>query len=103
MNDYSMGYSTINGFRASISTPFFWYDLQKEEQTKLRVHPFCYMDNNAITKQKLSTQEALDEMRYFYRACKDHNGRFIPILHNNLFEKTEWKDVYQKFLESVII
>ncbi len=33
--DFSMGYGSINGFRASVATSFFWYDLGKEEQTKL--------------------------------------------------------------------
>ena len=28
-NEYSMGYGTINGFRASIASSFYWYDLEK--------------------------------------------------------------------------
>ena len=32
-DDYSMGYASINGFRASVASAFYWYDLEKEEQT----------------------------------------------------------------------
>jgi len=101
MSDYSMGYSTINGFRASVASSFYWYDLYKEEQTKLRIHPFCYMDNNAITKQKLPPEQALEEMKYYYKTCVEKGGKFIPIIHNNLLEKAEWRKVYENFLETI--
>src|SRR6185436_1570128 len=34
-DDYSMGYGSINGFRASVASPFYWYDLKREKQTDL--------------------------------------------------------------------
>jgi hypothetical protein len=39
-DDHSMGYGSINGFRASIASSFYWYDLKKEQQTDLLLHPF---------------------------------------------------------------
>ena len=38
-DDYSMGYATSNGFRASVASSHFWYNLEKQEQTTLRIHP----------------------------------------------------------------
>ena len=35
--DFSMGYGSINGFRASVASSFYWYDLEKEERTTLRL------------------------------------------------------------------
>ncbi|HMH34840.1 MAG TPA: hypothetical protein VK543_17510, partial [Puia sp.] len=31
--DFSMGYGSTNGFRASVAASFFWYDLEQEKQT----------------------------------------------------------------------
>ncbi|HEX2535818.1 MAG TPA: hypothetical protein VHK69_18880, partial [Chitinophagaceae bacterium] len=56
--EHSMGYGSINGFRASIATPYFWYDLQREEATRLQVFPFCFMDANAYYEEGLGAEEA---------------------------------------------
>lgn len=103
--DFSMGYGSINGFRASVSSPYYWYDLEKEEKTSLLLHPFCYMEANSFFEQKYSPQEALEEMRHYYRVIKEVNGQMITIWHNtflgevNLFKG--WREVYQIFLEEV--
>jgi hypothetical protein len=105
VNDYSMGYGSINGFRASIASSFYWYDLKQEEQTQLLVHPFCFMDANAYYEQKLSAEEALQEMIHYYQAVKDVNGTLITIWHNSFLgtdsEFEGWKEVYQSFVETV--
>ena len=57
--DFSMGYGSINGFRASVSTPFTWYDLEKEETTSLTVYPFCFMDANAFYESKHTPSQSI--------------------------------------------
>jgi hypothetical protein len=106
VNDYSMGYGSINGFRASIASPFFWYDLKREEQTHLLVHPFCFMDANAYYEQKLNTGEALQELMHYYQAVKDVNGTLTTIWHNNFLgtasEFQGWREVYLEYVEMVL-
>jgi hypothetical protein len=103
--DFSMGYGSINGFRASVASPFFWYDLEKEEQTNLLLYPFCFMDANSFFEQKFSAEQALEELKHYYKVVKSVNGTLITIWHNNflgdnkLFEG--WKEVYQKFLKEI--
>ena len=104
-NDYSMGYGSINGFRASVATSFDWYDLQKNEATQLRIHPFCFMEANSFYEQKITAGEAFDELIHYYNVCKAVKGQLITIWHNNFlgtdppFE--EWRNIYQRFIEQI--
>jgi hypothetical protein len=104
-DDHSMGYGSINGFRASVATSFYWYDLEKEEQTTLMIHPFCYMEANSYYEQKFSPQQALEEMKQYYAACKSTNSRFISIWHNHFLgtdlQFSDWKKAYEEFILSI--
>lgn len=97
--DYSMGYGSINGFRASVAASFYWYDIEKEMQTKLKIFPFCYMDSAALNLE-LSADEAYDELMEFYTICQDVQGTFITISHNHLLgnDNPAWRSLYEKFL-----
>jgi hypothetical protein len=103
-NDYSMGYGSINGFRASVASSFFWYDLQNEQQTDLRIHPFCFMDANSFYEQQFSAAQAYEEMIHYYKICKQVNGTLITIWHNNFLgtakEFEGWREVYEEFIKS---
>ena len=104
-SDYSLGYGSINGFRASVASPFYWYDLEKEIQTELTLYPFCYMEANSFYEQKLTPQQALDEMRHYYQVIKSVNGSFIMIWHNHFLGTDKlykgWKEVYEQFIKEV--
>lgn len=104
-DDYSMGYGSINGFRASVANSFFWYDLDKEEQTPLRIHPFCFMEANSFYEQRSSAQEAYTELMHYYTQCKEVNGTLISIWHNNFLGTgkafTGWKEAYEQFIAQV--
>jgi hypothetical protein len=100
--DYSMGYGSINGFRASYCLPYKWYDLDKETVTPLVIYPFCFMEANSFFEQQSSAQEALDEMEHFYEVTKNVSGLLITIWHNHFLGSDKmfagWKEVYQEFV-----
>lgn len=102
-HEYSMGYGSINGFRASVATPFFWYDLEKEQQTDLFIHPFCFMDANAFYEQKLSAEEALTELRQFLKVIRSVGGTMGTVWHNHLLgtapEFEGWREAYAAFVK----
>lgn len=102
LDEYSMGYGTINGFRASVATPFFWYDLKNEVKTPLRIHPFCFMDANAFHEEKKSATEALQQLLEFYEVIRSVNGTMITIWHNSFLGIDEtfdgWRDAYEHFV-----
>lgn len=41
-DDFSMGYEDCPGFRAGICTPFHFFDLEKNTETDLEIHPVAY-------------------------------------------------------------
>lgn len=102
-NDYSMGYGTINGFRASVASSYYWYDLEKETVTGLLIHPFCFMDANAYYELKLLPDRALEQLINFYKSIKEVNGMMITIWHNNFLGTDRnfagWREVYESFLK----
>ena len=104
-DDYSMGYGSINGFRASVTSPFYWYDLKKEQQTRLLLHPFCFMEANSFFEQKYLPQRAYEEMMYYYSTVNEVNGVLITIWHNSFLGSHKlfagWRDVYEEFVEVV--
>lgn len=105
MDDYSMGYGTINGFRASIANSFFWYDLEKDTSCVLRIHPFCFMDANAWYEQRQNTAQTLEELMHYLAICRQVNGELISIWHNNFLGSSKdfagWRDLYQQFIAQV--
>lgn len=102
--DYSMGYGSINGFRASFCMPYAWYDLQHEMCTKLIVYPFCFMDANSFFEQKNTPKQAQDEMNHYYEEVKNVGGWLITIWHNHFLgnESTfkEWKKTYEQWVKN---
>lgn len=103
--DFSMGYGSINGFRASVATPFYWYDLEREKQTELLLFPFCFMEANSFYEQKYSAQQALEELRQYYNTVRSVNGYFIMIWHNTFLGTDKlysgWRTIYEQFINEV--
>lgn len=96
IEDFSMGYGTINGFRASVSTPFYWYNLKNESATSLRVYPFCWMDATCYYQLHHSAKEAFEELSMFKNIVNQCNGDLIILSHNNFFSgEMEWKMNYE--------
>jgi hypothetical protein len=100
--DFSMGYGSINGFRASAASPFYWYDLEREKQTGLILFPFCFMDANSFYEQKSTARQALEEMQHYYNTVKSVKGTFIMIWHNQFLGTDKlydgWREVYERFM-----
>jgi hypothetical protein len=103
LRDYSMGYGTINGFRASVASSFHWFDLQKNETTPLRLFPFCYMDANSFYELKQSPQQAYEELIHYYNTIKKLNGLMVTIWHNQFLGTDRsfkgWKEMYELFMK----
>ncbi len=97
-SDYSMGYVSESGFRAGTCTPFYFYDLDYEMQTPLKINPFCVLDYVYNKKDN-----NIDEIKKIIDSVKKVNGTFNLVVHNYTFSEDEtwqgWKSIYVDVLE----
>lgn len=104
--EFSMGYGTINGFRASACSSFYWYDLENEEATTLMLFPFCFMDANAYYEQKLTPQQAYAELLQYYETVKKLNGMLVTIWHNSILGTDRafagWREMFELFMKETV-
>ena len=104
-NDFSMGYGSINGFRASFAGSFYWYNLAAEKMTRLKLFPFCFMDANSHYEQHQNTKDAFAELMHYKNECEKVNGLFISIFHNNFLGTDKkfngWKEMYEAFISQL--
>lgn len=105
-HDFSMGYGSINGFRASVASTFYWFDLSSNTATDLLLYPFCFMDANAKYEEGKSPQEAFRQLMQYYHQIKQVNGLMITLWHNQFFGTDPvfegWKEVYEVFIREEI-
>ncbi len=107
MEDYSMGFADYIGFRAGTSRSFKFYNLNKDEETDLRIYPFSVMDVTLQQYMNKNPQEALVELEDIIENIKKVNGNFVSLWHNeSLSERMEWKgwkEVYTEMLKIALI
>jgi len=100
--DFTMGYAGSNGFRASVASSFFWYDLKNEKETDLLITPFCFMEATSVFYKKDTPEQALVELKQLYDEVKTVNGIFSTIWHNNSLTDEDifkgWKEAYDRLI-----
>ncbi len=101
-HDYTMGYASQTGFRASTCTPFYWYNLQTESVTDLKIHPFAVMDQTLKKYLGLNKTKAIANTQNLINEVKKVNGNFISLWHNETLSNfgtwQGWQKVYQQTL-----
>lgn len=102
LEDYSMGYASETGFRASICTPFRFYDLDLDVGTRLTLVPFMLMDGTMKDYLKISPDEAIRRAHSLIDEVRAVNGTFVTLWHNqsvnDLEEWKGWKRVYEEIV-----
>lgn len=103
-DDYSMGYADNIGYRASTSEVFYFYDLDFEIQTPLKIHPFVVSDYAMKKSMGLSAEKALEEITQLLAYSKTNKLSFISLFHNDsLGRSDEWKGWRNVYIEMVKI
>jgi hypothetical protein len=76
-DDYSLGWRDEAGFRASIAVPYPFFDLVKNEETALMLHPLAFMDS---VFSKDTAVGILNELR---EEARKMGGDLIVLTHNS--------------------
>ena len=103
--DYTMGYASQYGFRASTCTPFYFYDLDYEIQTPLKVFPFAVMDVTLQDYLQLNNKESYEVILHLANQVKAVDGIFITLFHNETLSNRgkwrRWKKLYIDILKQL--
>ncbi len=98
-DDYTMGYASQLGFRAGICTPFYFYDLDMETETKLKIHPFQVMEGTLKDYLNLSINDSSLIIKMMIDEVKAVDGTFISIWHNESLSNSKrwigWQVLYE--------
>ncbi len=101
-HDFTMGYAEAVGFRASICTPFSFFDLDQDTATNLYIHPFAVMDGTLKDYLKLSPEQSIKTISKLLSEVKQVSGTFISLWHNQTLNDTgEWHGWLSVFINMV--
>ena len=102
-DDYTMGFASMVGFRASICSHFNFYDLDNEVETKLRVHPFAIMEGTLKYHMNVHPEDALQKIKPLIDEVRAVNGVFISLWHNDTINNQNiwqgWQKVYEEMVK----
>lgn len=102
-HDYSMGYADIEGFRAGITSPYPFYDLENDIEIDLTIHPFSVMDSTMQKHRGLTPEQAIECYKKIIDQVRAVDGTFSGIWHNqNLCEMQGWegwREVYETVID----
>ena len=102
-DDFTLGYASNYGFRAGTCTPFYFYDLDLEVETNLKIHPFAIMEGTLKYYMDIGPQHAMAHYRRLIDEVKMVNGDFISLWHNDSLNNYKqwkgWKSVFEEMIE----
>lgn len=103
--DFSMAYESVNGFRASVCSTFYWYDFENETETDLKIHPVCFRDRSAINSG-LNAAKAYQQLMGYYNHVKKLNGLLVTSWNNETLgndpAQNDWKAMFELFMKEQV-
>lgn len=100
-DDYSMAYSNVAGYRAGTSRPFSFYNIEKEEESKLTIHPLIVMDKTLRSNMKLNVDAAYQYIDTLKKSSNAIGGDFTTLFHNeNVADLNGWGEWGKRFFKN---
>ena len=102
--DYSMLFAETPGFRAGTCTPFYFFDVEKDEATLLKLYPACIMESTFRDDIIMPAEDALPYFKQYFDEVNKVNGHFICIWHNDTLaanNKQHFRWLHQQILQYI--
>jgi hypothetical protein len=104
--DFTMGFASRPGFRASICTPHFFFDILDDKQTTLKIVPFQVMDVTLLNYRNMNAEEALNKIKALMKETAAVGGTFVSLWHNESLSGLEnwkgWREVYTEMTQLAV-
>lgn len=99
--DYSMGYREVLGYRASTAVPFYFYDLNNDLQTALKIFPIVAQEEGL---RSYSNEKAFQKLLNLYEALPTrsafHGVSFSNAILNPNEENKSFREQFLNYLKS---
>ncbi|MDR1121780.1 MAG: hypothetical protein LBM08_12795 [Dysgonamonadaceae bacterium] len=99
IEDFTLIYASLPGFRASTAIPFHFFDLQANEQTSLLIRPTIIMDTTFTSYLQLQPDEALENIKTLMQECMLSGGDFTMLWHPSTWTGLRGDAWYRIFTE----
>ena len=101
-DDFTMGYASHYGFRAGLCSQFYFYDLDLEVETLLKIHPFAIMEGTLKYYMKIGPQNAMPHYKRLIDEVRMVDGEFISLWHNDSLNDSKlwkgWKAIFEEMI-----
>ncbi len=102
--EYSLSFAEMPGFRAGTCTPFYFFDIERDKATELKLFPACIMDSTFRDDIVVPMKEALHVFIRHFEEVNKVNGHFISIWHNDTLaanNKQHFRWLHQQILQYI--
>ena len=97
--DFSMGYNEEIGYRASTAVPFYFYDLNNDLQTSLKINPVVATEEGF---RKFSDHKAFKKLEEIFEGLSTGSSVHIISVSNRILindkMKNSWRDQFLNYL-----
>lgn len=98
--DSTLGYSDVNGFRASTSQAFIPYNIDNDEIVPIFEVPLVIMDG-IIMEGQISFEEKWCSIKKIIDEVINHSGTTSVLWHQRVIYDNEYKIMYERILDYV--
>ncbi|MBL4625576.1 MAG: polysaccharide deacetylase family protein [Flavobacteriales bacterium] len=105
-DDYTMGYASMMGFRASICSAYSYYNFDTEQTEALTIHPFSVMEATIRHYMNEPVEKAMAYILPIINEVKEVNGTLTVLWHNDSLSELPpwegWSGLYEEMVKAAV-